>query len=88
MVRSTRLTERPDFGLDAPPIVYGLAALAAAGIPLVAAGALLANPVLIASGVCDTVVGLVMVWPHGLQLEDRQDRCTRAIVRRSDPAWR
>lgn len=41
--------------------MYGLAALAVVGIALVVAGALLANPVMTASGVCDTVVGLVLV---------------------------
>jgi arsenite methyltransferase len=60
VVSSPRLTERPDFGLDAPPIVYGYAALAVVGVVLLVAGGLLRHAVIVGWGLWAVVVGVVI----------------------------
>jgi len=55
-----RQRARPDYGLDAPPIVYGCTGLGVVGVALIVVAGLLSQPVLLAWGVWDTVVGFVV----------------------------
>lgn len=54
------MRRRPDYGLDAPPIVYGYAALGVAGLVLVILAALISQPVLLGWGVWSVVLGSIV----------------------------
>jgi len=51
---------RPDYGLDAPPIVYGYTGLGVVGVALIVAAGLLSQPVLLGWGVWAAVLGFVV----------------------------
>lgn len=63
MIMAGRGGQRPDYGLDAPVIIYGYTACAAAGLVLIVLGAALDAGVLFGFGVCSTVIGLGIAGP-------------------------
>jgi arsenite methyltransferase len=57
-VARQQVPRRPDFGLDAPPIVYGYGALGAVGVVLLVIGGLLSQPVVLGWGAWAAVLGI------------------------------
>jgi ubiquinone/menaquinone biosynthesis C-methylase UbiE len=55
--------QRPDYGLDAPPVIYGYAVAAAAGIVLIIIGAVLGVSPLWGVGIYLLVLALVVAGP-------------------------
>lgn len=85
---SMRDPQRPDYGLDAPPIVYGFTAGGVAGVALIVLGEALSVAALVSAGisvaVCGLATGAAMFYSSKVGKIRVRDRLLRRLALRGD----